>query len=699
MNFLRPMSAVAGTPLCIVSILMLGLNLADPSAIRAELAPPDPAPVEADTVHVPAEKNDPAFDISRLPFTATILDLEHATERLRTIADILEETAGVRVHRYGGIGALAGASIRGSSTNQVEIYLDGIPINSAQWGQPDLSEIPVDNLARAEIYRSGAPVEFGTPGIGGTINLVSRPAGPTRTLLSFSGGSYNTWKSAIIHSGTIGDLTHLVSYRQIQSDGDFPFLYDPGTRFLNAGDDTVLSRSNNRFIQHNFLLKLQSPEWAGWRIGLHDDWHVKDSGLPGHGNLLYEAANFDNRRHLASISGKSPGYFDGRLHTVLDWTYLYRRDRYFNPAGESGLNRNDEFHIARTDGGKALVRWFSFPTGQIFDLVAERRVERFTPEESDPRVGVGFVRERRFLSLGIQDRINLAGDKLSALIAYRYQESKDNFFGSRSLFGPPEERSDPHWNSFHGPSFGARYSPRPSVALKASRTSYARFPTLFELFGTSGEVVENPALVPETGTTWDGSLEISGGRKDSPIAWKLEMSGYRSERDSLIYLIQNSQSQFVARNLERAVARGLEISTRIAFPLIEFQGAFTTQEAEHSGDVPQWSGKRLPYISPREYFARTLWRIGPVMARYELYYFDTYYVDRANTEADRAPARTYQNLGAQIQIPAARLTLDMDLQNLANNRSADVYGYPMPGRTFYLTLELDIDHGTSEGLQ
>lgn len=685
MKRFRFVRAAAWLPLC------AGISTLSFAAEFAGQRPPF-ATGEVDTIRVGADPSTVTDRIEDYPFFASVLDLEEANRRLLTVADVIEDAAGVRVRRYGSLGSFSTASIRGSSPGQVEIYLDGVPLNSAQWGITDLSELPLDNLASAAIYRSGAPAFLGTSGIGGVIELTTRPAGAETSALSITGGSYNTWKTSGIHSGSAGGAGYLISFRQLQSDGDFAFLYDPGTRFLNTEDDTVLTRRNNRLVDHAFLFKVASPSIAGWQFQLHDDWYLKESGQPGHGNLLYESASTDHRRHMISLSAHSPGFAGRRLKLDLTGFSLYRRDRYYNPAHETALARNDLTHLSRSDGGRGVLTWYWLEANQTWSFVAEERRENFLPGQSGGEGDAApFERERERRNLAVENKAAFFRNRLTLLAAWRQQESEDNYFGPIPFGRPPEQNAQSHRSLFRGLTFGARCSPWGDVvSLRAARTEYARFPTLFEIFGTNGEVHANPELVPEEGTTWDVGASFDFADIDWPVTGRFDMSAYHSERDSLIYFIQNSQRSFVAKNLESAVARGLEFSTHLEIgkPL-RFEGAFTTQEVRHRCSIPLWEEKWLPYISPREYFGRLSWRQGRFTVRYEYNYFDGYYRDRANTEEDRAEARAYHNAGARAEIRGTRMIVDFDVQNLSDNKTSDVFGYPLPGRTWYVTTQFN----------
>jgi outer membrane cobalamin receptor len=102
-----------------------------------------PSPPERGTlpVEVPSEKivvTGRRIDetTARAPTTSvTVIDTSEKSEELQTVTEALAETVGVQVRRFGGLGAFSTISIRGSTSNQVRFYLDGVPLSRARNGR------------------------------------------------------------------------------------------------------------------------------------------------------------------------------------------------------------------------------------------------------------------------------------------------------------------------------------------------------------------------------------------------------------------------------------------------------------------------------------------------------------------------------------------------------------------------------------
>ena len=144
-------------------------------------------------------------DADTTPATVTVIPIDERLARTSDLASVLETTTGASVSSFGGLGDYSAVSLRGSTWRQVEIFLDGIPLNPDGGSTVNLAEIPLWAFDRVEVYRSGAPPQFLAAPIGGVVNLVTRdePGSPT---LGIAGGSHRTAKIDQSAGGSIGPV-------------------------------------------------------------------------------------------------------------------------------------------------------------------------------------------------------------------------------------------------------------------------------------------------------------------------------------------------------------------------------------------------------------------------------------------------------------------------------------------------------------
>ena len=74
---------------------------------------------------------------------------------------------------YGPFGAETNYGIRGSSSQQTLVLLDGIPISAASNGVVDLGTFSTNGVSRIEIVESGGSTLYGANAVGGIINIIT----------------------------------------------------------------------------------------------------------------------------------------------------------------------------------------------------------------------------------------------------------------------------------------------------------------------------------------------------------------------------------------------------------------------------------------------------------------------------------------------------------------------------------------------
>src|SRR5207302_793625 len=85
------------------------------------------------------------------------------------------------------LGSLVTVRLRGSSSNQTLVLLDGRPVEGVALGTPDLSEISVEQIDHIEIVRGGVSALYGPNAMGGVINILTKRATYTGAPVSHVG--------------------------------------------------------------------------------------------------------------------------------------------------------------------------------------------------------------------------------------------------------------------------------------------------------------------------------------------------------------------------------------------------------------------------------------------------------------------------------------------------------------------------------
>ncbi|TDQ37517.1 TonB-dependent receptor domain-containing protein [Thiopseudomonas denitrificans] len=92
------------------------------------------------------------------------------------VADLLNRVPGVQIRQNGGRGSATGVFIRGTSTAQTLVLIDGVRVGSATAGGANgaLEHLNIDQIERVEVLRGSRSAVYGADAIGGVIQIFTR---------------------------------------------------------------------------------------------------------------------------------------------------------------------------------------------------------------------------------------------------------------------------------------------------------------------------------------------------------------------------------------------------------------------------------------------------------------------------------------------------------------------------------------------
>ncbi|MBD3367273.1 MAG: TonB-dependent receptor, partial [Candidatus Eisenbacteria bacterium] len=117
-------------------------------------------------------------------------------------------------------------------------------------------------------------------------------------------------------------------------------------------------------------------------------------------------------------------------------------------------------------------------------------------------------------------------------------------------------------------------------------------------------------------------------------------------------------------------------------------GSYTVQRAVNDGPSPVYGGNRLPHAPDHDLFLRLGRDTGPYAVFYELDHESASFRDRANLPENECPSRTLHGAGAALRFLDGTVELSCEVENLTDERVTDVEGYPLPGRSYLLSVAI-----------
>ncbi len=647
-----------------------------------------------DVIKVIASEVSETEAIYRSTTFVDIIPTENAYKSVESVSETLSERVGVQTKRFGGLGSQSSVSIRGSNPNQVVIYLDGMPLNDAKFGEVNLENLPIDNLERIEVYRSFTPVRFAVSGIGGVVNLVTKKTKDySSNILSASYGSFNTSKVTASRSQKIKAFDYLLFFNRTGSDGDFEFIDDNGTP-QNDADDRRVKRKNNDHQSYNATLK---GGYSGdrCRVSVMNDFFYKDQGLPGIYSNDITSIRFETLRNIINVGFTTTGLIHKNINTDAKLYYSLRQDDFNNSRGEDiglggAMRQKGYFNSVGTDLVWELIlpkayQYLTLLTSYEYESYKNRENSYYTADENrwSP------LQHRHRFTLALEDEISLVRDRLRIIPQFRYEYWNQRFMTEDAVFGNSDIELGAEDESHHiGGQLGLKYYPFDDhLYLKANAGRGFRAPTFTELFGDRGYVLGNPHLKPERSINVDAGIGYDYNNKISILdRIFVEYAFFYIIVEDHIIFLHNSQFTMKAQNIDKAEIMGHELSLSLGlFEHLMVSCNYTYQQAIDKGKIPYYRNKYLPHRPIHEASLSVTARGANLSCRYELSYTGANFRDRYNS----AEVYVYERLIHNMQItltPYSGINLVLEIKNVDDNMVEDLLGYPLPGISCYGTV-------------
>ncbi len=641
------------------SVILADASLALPSVV---------APV----LEVRGRRITPQDLVDRAPGFGSILLASDWTSDSTSAADVLSRAVGLTVRESGGFGSYSTLSIRGSTSAQVPVFFDGVPLNSPGRGEVNLADISLGSLDRIEIYRGAAPLDRGGVSAGGAIHLYS--ARDAAAWIRMGAGSYNTRTLEGGGGTSAGAWRFSARAHWRESQGDWEFFDDNGTRY-NLNDDARVERVNNDGTAAGTFVSAQRPAGA-WNITLSEAFDQREQGMPGFSAAQSERARTSSLTHQFRVALRRPLSAASRWREV---SLFHRIDRqgFLDPDGDLGLGRND-----RTDTvhGLGLVAAGSLTPARANAWRTEFHWSRLNSTDRLQSPDQGEPQTRATWAASLQPSLHWEFAKVTARPGLRAEVHYDRFHGTlpfASLPTGPRE-SATTWAPAAQFSLQRRLSPNTFVESNFAYTH--RVPTLLESFGDRGTVIGNPDLQPETSVN-----------RDLGIVWtpaagrRFALAMFQNDAWDLISFQSVNGMSARAFNVGRAEIEGIEVEMNMGrMGAMHMNANFTAMSARDRTDRAVAGGHPLVGRPGYELQVRMGATVRRVLLEYELVAMGQNYLETGR----RTPIdpRTLHSLRSHIDL--GRAQLDINVQNLADREVFDLLGHPLPGRTLRISLGL-----------
>ena len=653
------------------------------------------------------------------PGFATSIDLGRDTgaRPADALPELLGRSAGATVRSLGGLGQFSALSLRGSTAQQVAVFLDGVPLGGSG-SVVNLGDLPLDSLGRVTVHRGLVPVIYGGSAIGGAVDLASAlRCDPTRRrhsavlgIGSFGANEARASTSLPLAARRRGPCLDL-RLGHAGATGNFSF-YNLGETLQDPRDDRSERRQNNAYDR--LLAQLAVHGQRGpWRYSVQELLLVKHQGIPGLATgQQARATSLDTvtARTVARVrreldDGGRPGHID------LVAGFAVERSHWRDPLGEVGLGIDDQRTRNLDLYLSPRVHLDLWRGAQLLAMADARQEWSRVDQRQLPSPQGDSRRQRIDLGLGLQLDQHLLNHRLHLQPILRLDVLRSHFAVPTGS-GEQNDQGADHLELGASPRLGTSLALHQVVSLRLGGGRYFRPPNLLELFGDRGYIVGNEGLRPERGSSIDGGLVLDLTRGRTAVYG--HAAGFVTWSDRLIQWQQAGPSLRPV-NLAHARVTGLETSAalRLLGGDLRFSANYTLLASINLGSDPSQRLQPLPGRPRHELFAQG--SLGHVFKarRTELEPRLNYTFDHAaRTFLDpsgryEVPSRSLHGVAIELHI-ARRVHLAAEVRNLFNLRTttwrpptagapaitvpvSDFFFYPLPGASLWTTLRVELD--------
>ena len=590
--------------------------------------PPPPAVREEIVVTANRLESEP----DQVGSSVTVITAEEiALKRKTSVAELLRSVPGVEVVRGGGPGQVTSVFVRGGSSSQTLVLLDGVRLNAPATGAYDFANLATDSIERIEIVRGPQSTVYGSEATAGVISIFSKA------------GRRGLHISALAEAGELGSRR----LRAGVDGGSERFDYrvtisDEATDGVSSASERAGNVEPDPYESSSLAARL------GWRVagdGRLDlnlrafDAEVANDGFDFVHGPVDDLNRFQTREGLAGSL---------RLETPLSPRWNQTFVLGFNDEELAGVDPDDLFSNFAVDSRSIEL------TSQSDLTVGESDVLTF---------GIGYEKRDGGSAGSFDEEVEI----LSAF-AQNAWSWRERFHLTAGV------RHDDH-SSFGGETtFRVSGTGRlgSTTRLHASYGTGFKAPTLNDLFFP---FFSNPSLKPETSEGFDVGIEQTWAQGRA----RLDVTWFDLDFEDLIAF---SFVTFVPENTARASSSGLEVTLDLRpGPSFQLRASHTVGDTEDLATGLQLA-RRPKHRSTLDLYFRPLPRLTGSASLIMV-------SDRIDSDGSDLDDYERVDLALGYELENGHFEPYLRVENLLGEEYEEVNGFTSPGSVAVMGLRVE----------
>ena len=561
------------------------------------------------------------------------------------IADLLSSNSSIYIKQYG---ALATATIRGTSSSHTAVNWNGYPINSIANGLSDLSNITALTNDNIFLIKGGNSTIFGSGSIGGSINIDSKKIRNQKLSSNTNFESGSNGLSSQSYSAKYGDdiVSFYILHSKLKDKNKFKF-----TNISQAGNP----RQTNK---HGKIVSFQNKLDLNFKLNPNiiiqfNYWGDNSTReVPQNMTIRFtDAMQYDVNDRISISSTYSVKNLSCKISKALIYEDFRYTEEIKNIDSKYLASKEfNNFDLSYNFKNLIFQSTFSYNKNKINSNNFENN------KEKDISKTIFF--STTYKNNNLETQLAIRGEDNS-----EYEVPLTPLFSTEYKFNELVQSSIKLNKNFRSPTFNDRY---------------------WFSSGSRGNI----ELKPEMSNNAEFSIHLKKNK------FKLSSTLFNLDVKDWILWSQNIDGIWSPENIKEVWSRGIETQLKYNYKkiLLELNYSLTKTTSEKaSNDLDISVGQQLRYVPKNKLNTTLLYVEGNIISFLNITFTDEVITSYSSGDNKKLEAYTLVSAGTSYKLFNEDLKLDFRVLNLTNQQYQTYLNYPNPGREYVLSINYTIN--------
>ena len=591
------------------------------------------------------------------------------------MADALRRLPGVVLRDYGGAGGMKTVSVRGFGARHTGVSYDGVALSDCQTGEIDLSRYTLDNVASVMLAVGDnddifIPARLSAHAAVLSVNTVTQPSADRRPHLTVH-----------LKTGSFGYISPFVSYAQSFSDR---FLLTASAEYVYAENDYPFTLKNVSLVTRERRTNSMMNSGHGevgftWRTGGKSTLNGKlyyynnDRELPGQVRYYTDISDeaLHERNAFAQLQYRtwSRGGLSVKMLAKYNWAASDYTDGLYKDGKNDASYRQREAYASVCLLYSPQGKWaFNYSADYIFNNLSGSRPDDTRPYRHSVlqslaaryRTGRLTVMARALYSLYFNAAKRGPGARdmrrLSPSVSASYRLLKDEDLYVRLSYK----------NIFRAPTFNESY---------------------FYHYGSTDLLPESTDQI-NLGLTWN-----RGDNRATSV--RLSVDGYVNRVKDMIVAVPYNMFVWTNINVGKVAGHGVEAEATVRQRLggrsaLTATANYTWQRSENrTNKKSEYYGNQIAYVPEHQASAAIAFESPLINVSAHGHGISHRYTNNNHYNGTRMAGYMEMGMTAwrEFVVGSGVIEARVDVKNLLDKQYEIVARYPMPGRSWQLSVK------------